>query len=48
MMALVIAAVLIALGLVAGEVADRTFARRKADAGRSRLSAPEQKVRLRW
>jgi len=44
-----VAAVLTAVGVVAGEMSDRTFARRKADAARSRLpAAPEQTVRLRW
>jgi hypothetical protein len=46
MFALMIAAILAALGVGAGEVADRTFARWKADASRSRMASPE-KVRLR-
>jgi hypothetical protein len=39
MTALAIAAALIVLGLVAGEAAERTYRRRLADAGRSRLQA---------
>jgi hypothetical protein len=44
---IIVAAVLAALGVVVAEVSDRTFARRKANAGRSRMPAPEQKAKLR-
>lgn len=40
-------AVLALLAVVAGELAELPFARRKADAGRSRLQAPAQRTRLR-
>lgn len=46
--AFVIAAVLIVLGVVAGEAAARRFHSRVADAGRSKLPAPPEKVSIRW
>jgi hypothetical protein len=48
MTALLIAfAVLALLAVVAGELADLPFARRRSAAGRSRLPVPVERVRLR-
>jgi hypothetical protein len=42
-----IAGAMAALGILAGEVSDLPFARRRSAAGRSRLPAPVEPVRLR-
>jgi hypothetical protein len=41
-------AALALLGVLAGEIGDLTFARRKADAGRSRTLGAPERARLRW
>lgn len=48
MTALLAAAVLTVLGVVAGEAAARRFQSRLADAGRSRVPVPPEKVSSRW
>lgn len=45
--AIISAAVLVVLGLVAGEAAARRYRSRLANAGRSRMPAPAQKVSIR-
>jgi hypothetical protein len=45
--ALIVAAALVALGVVAGELVKLPFAWRKSAAGRSRMPAPTQRARLR-
>jgi hypothetical protein len=42
--ALIAFAAMALLGVLAGEVSDLPFARREADAGRSRLPAPAQRA----
>jgi hypothetical protein len=45
--ALIAGAAMAALGVLAGEVSDLPFARRRSTAGRSRLPVPDGRVRLR-
>jgi hypothetical protein len=45
---LIVIAVAGLVGVMAAELKERCFGRRRADAGRSRMPVAPEKVRLRW
>ncbi|MET4442828.1 hypothetical protein ABIB75_001089 [Bradyrhizobium sp. GM2.2] len=47
MASIIAAAVLVVLGVLVGETAQRVYRRRLAEAGRSRMPPPERKVSIR-